>query len=61
MRFCQLFTLLYYTVNVFCGDSLPTACFESVYLSLCLNKTATKVIWSLGVYVATSFREIKML
>lgn len=30
-------------------------------LCLHLNKTATKVIWSLGVYVATSFREIKLL
>lgn len=46
---------------VFCRDSFPVACFESVYLYLYLNKMVTKVIWSLGVYVATTFHEIKML
>lgn len=44
---------------MFYGELLPTACFESVYFCLCSNKTATKVIWSPGVYVATSSREIK--
>lgn len=46
---------------VFYGDSFQVEDFESVRSCSQLNKAATKVIWSLGVYVATSFREIKLL
>lgn len=52
-RFC--------TLSVFCRPSPLTARLQSVYERLCSSNTAAKVIWSLGVYVATSFIGIKML